>query len=125
MTLLALALLTMALLTTYYELQASIRATEAEAEVRAAASALLRGRPRLWLLDRDGVINEDVGAPGVIRAEELRLIPGSAGAVRRLRLSGVWHGTLLYSTVLYCTLLYSALLYSAATLQPCARSCVA
>ena len=70
------------------ELQASIRAADAEAEARAAASALLRGRPRLWLVGRDGVINEEVGAPGVLEAEELRLIPGSAGAVRRLRLSG-------------------------------------
>ena len=70
------------------ELQASIRAADAEAEARAAASALLRGRPRLWLVGRDGVISEEVGAPGVLEAEELRLIPGSAGAVRRLRLSG-------------------------------------
>ena len=70
------------------ELQVSIRAADAEAEARAAASALLRGRPRLWLVGRDGVINEEVGAPGVLEAEELRLIPGSAGAVRRLRPSG-------------------------------------
>ena len=61
---LAMAPLTIALLlTTYCELQASILKAEAEAEARAAASALLRARPRLWLLDRDGVINEDVGAP--------------------------------------------------------------
>ena len=70
------------------ELQASIRAADAEAEARAAASALLRGRPRLWLVGQDGIISEEVGAPGVLEAEELRLIPGSAGAVRRLRLSG-------------------------------------
>ena len=49
---------------------------------------LLTRRPKLWLLDRDGCINEDVGAPGVLRADELSLIPGSAGAVRRLRLAG-------------------------------------
>ena len=49
---------------------------------------LLTRRPKLWLVDRDGCINEDVGAPGVLRADELSLIPGSAGAVRRLRLAG-------------------------------------
>ena len=66
------------------ELEASIRAGEA----RTTASALLKARPKLWLLDRDGCINEDVGSPGVVCAADLRLIPGSAGAVRRLRLSG-------------------------------------
>ena len=65
------------------ELDASIRS-----DGRAAASPLLRARPKLWLLDRDGCINEDVGAPGVLRTDALRLIPGAAGAVRRLRLSG-------------------------------------
>ena len=44
-------------------------------------------KPKLWLLDRDGVINADVGAPGVIRRDDLSLIPGSAGAIRRLRLA--------------------------------------
>ena len=43
---------------------------------------------RLFLLDRDGCINRDVGAPGVVDVANLSLIPGSAGAVRRLRLSG-------------------------------------
>ena len=66
------------------ELEASIRGTEA----RAAARALLKARPALWLLDRDGCINEDIGSPGVVRAADLRPIPGSAEAVRRLRLSG-------------------------------------
>ncbi|EOD12243.1 hypothetical protein EMIHUDRAFT_247557 [Emiliania huxleyi CCMP1516] len=43
-------------------------------------------RPKLWLLDRDGCINADVGSPGVVRREDLHLIPGSAGAITRLRL---------------------------------------
>ena len=51
-------------------------------------SGLPPTRPMLWLLDRDGCINEDVGAPGVVSIGDLRLIPGSAGAVRRLRLAG-------------------------------------
>ena len=41
--------------------------------------------PRLVLLDRDGVINEDVGAPGVVDVADLRLIPGAAAALGRLR----------------------------------------
>jgi D-glycero-D-manno-heptose 1,7-bisphosphate phosphatase len=53
---------------------------------RAAASpTTLTVRPKLVLLDRDGCINEDVGAPGVLRATDLRLIPGAAGAMRQLR----------------------------------------
>ena len=35
---------------------------------------------------------QDLGPPGVLTPEELRLIPGSAGAVRRLRLSGTHCG---------------------------------
>lgn len=59
------------------------------AEGRAASKPnVLKARPKLWLLDRDGCINEDVGAPGVVRTDDLRIIPGSAGALRRLRLSG-------------------------------------
>jgi len=52
-----------------------------------AGAVTLSVRPKLWLLDRDGCINHDVGAPGVICQENLLLIPGSAGAIRRLRLS--------------------------------------
>ena len=65
------------------ELDASIRGEAAGV----AARGILSARPKLWLLDRDGCINEDVGAPGVVCASDLRLIPGAAGAVRRLRLS--------------------------------------
>ena len=50
--------------------------------------ALPARQPKLWLLDRDGCINQDVGAPGVVRVDDLALIPGSAGAIRRLRLMG-------------------------------------
>ena len=70
------------------ELDAAIRTEGRAAEGRAAASPLLKARPKLFLLDRDGVINADVGAPGVTRVEDLAIIPGSAGALRRLRLSG-------------------------------------
>jgi D-glycero-D-manno-heptose 1,7-bisphosphate phosphatase len=41
---------------------------------------------RFVLIDRDGTINEEVGH--LSAAEDLRLIPGSAGAIRRLRASG-------------------------------------
>jgi D-glycero-D-manno-heptose 1,7-bisphosphate phosphatase len=38
---------------------------------------------RFVLLDRDGTINEEIGY--VLRPDELRLIPGAAGAIRDLR----------------------------------------
>lgn len=41
--------------------------------------------PRLVLLDRDGVLNEDVGAPGVLSPDALRLVPRAAAAVSALR----------------------------------------
>ncbi|KAL1499596.1 hypothetical protein AB1Y20_011795 [Prymnesium parvum] len=44
--------------------------------------------PRLFLLDRDGCINRDVGAPGVLTPEALHLLPGAAGAIRRIRAAG-------------------------------------
>lgn len=68
--------------------EAAVAELEANARAGALEHPLLKARPKLWLLDRDGCINEDVGAPGVTRADDLRLIPGSAGAVRRLRLAG-------------------------------------
>jgi len=40
-------------------------------------------RRRFVLLDRDGTINEEVGH--LADPDELRLIPGSADAIRRLR----------------------------------------
>ncbi|MEM9598902.1 MAG: HAD-IIIA family hydrolase, partial [Acidobacteriota bacterium] len=44
-------------------------------------------RADLVLLDRDGVLNEDV--PWLSRPEDLRLIPGSARGVRRLNEAGI------------------------------------
>mmetsp|Transcript_50970 Transcript_50970/g.75628 ORF Transcript_50970/g.75628 Transcript_50970/m.75628 type:complete len:250 (-) Transcript_50970:489-1238(-) len=44
--------------------------------------------PRLILLDRDGVINEDVGAPGVVDPNQLRLTSGAGRAIGRLRRRG-------------------------------------
>ena len=46
--------------------------------------------PRPWtvLLDRDGVLNEDVGSPGVVREEQFTLLPGVADAVKALKKDG-------------------------------------
>jgi D-glycero-D-manno-heptose 1,7-bisphosphate phosphatase len=44
-------------------------------------------RPRFVLLDRDGTINEEVGHLSDVA--DLRLIPGSADAIRRLRALGL------------------------------------
>lgn len=46
-------------------------------------------RPRcLVLIDRDGVINEDVGSPGVLALHDLHLISGAANAIAELKISG-------------------------------------
>lgn len=44
--------------------------------------------PKLVMLDRDGVINEDVGYPGVICKEDFQLTPGAATAIGKLKRSG-------------------------------------
>ena len=44
--------------------------------------------PRLVLLDRDGVVNEDVGAPGVIDPRQLQLTPNAGKSIARLRRRG-------------------------------------
>ena len=46
--------------------------------------------PRPWtvLLDRDGVLNRDVGSPGVVREEQFSLLPGVADAVKALKEDG-------------------------------------
>ena len=46
--------------------------------------------PRPWtvLLDRDDVLNKDVGSPGVVRAEQFELLPGVSAAVRALKEDG-------------------------------------
>ena len=42
----------------------------------------------LVLVDRDGVVNEDVGAPGVLHSSQLELTPGAGLALGRLRRAG-------------------------------------
>ena len=44
--------------------------------------------PAVWLLDRDGVINRDVGHPGVLQPGACSLVPGSAAAIARLNAAG-------------------------------------
>ena len=44
--------------------------------------------PRLVLLDRDGVVNEDVGSPGVLDSKQLHLTPGAGMAIGRVRRGG-------------------------------------
>lgn len=44
--------------------------------------------PALVMLDRDGVINHDVGSPGVVRGDQFRLTPGAARAIGSLKRSG-------------------------------------
>ena len=53
---------------------------------RGEAPVSLRGR--LVLLDRDGVVNVDVGSPGVTSAEDFRLEKGAAAALAKLKLAG-------------------------------------
>jgi D-glycero-D-manno-heptose 1,7-bisphosphate phosphatase len=43
---------------------------------------------KLVLLDRDGVINQDVGSPGVTRPEQLALTPNAGSAMLALRNAG-------------------------------------
>mmetsp|Transcript_36328 Transcript_36328/g.73900 ORF Transcript_36328/g.73900 Transcript_36328/m.73900 type:complete len:233 (+) Transcript_36328:193-891(+) len=45
--------------------------------------------PHLVLLDRDGVVNEDVGSPGVLDSKQLQLTPGAGMAIGRVRRRGV------------------------------------
>jgi D-glycero-D-manno-heptose 1,7-bisphosphate phosphatase len=47
-----------------------------------------RATPKLVLVDRDGVINEDVGAPGVLDASRLELTTGAGFALGCLRRAG-------------------------------------
>jgi len=44
--------------------------------------------PSLILVDRDGVVNEDVGAPGVLHSSQLILTPGAGRALGRLQRAG-------------------------------------
>lgn len=54
----------------------------------AGMSSSWKTLPRLVLLDLDGVINQDVGALGVISASKLKLTPGAADAIADLRQAG-------------------------------------
>mmetsp|Transcript_34236 Transcript_34236/g.97057 ORF Transcript_34236/g.97057 Transcript_34236/m.97057 type:complete len:641 (+) Transcript_34236:160-2082(+) len=58
--------------------------TELEAISRGKALQL----PFLVCIDRDGVINEDIGAPGVTRVEDFHLVPGAAKAIAALNKAG-------------------------------------
>lgn len=44
--------------------------------------------PKLVMLDRDGVINQDVGSPGVVHREQFELTPGAANAIGTLKRKG-------------------------------------
>ena len=44
---------------------------------------------RLFCLDRDGVINKDVGVPGVVDVDDFELLPEAARAIRSLNDAGV------------------------------------
>ena len=46
------------------------------------------------LLDRDGVINEDVGPPGVLHKDEVKLIDGAAMSIHKLVEAG-WRVSLV------------------------------
>lgn len=52
------------------------------------ALALVPTRNKLVLLDRDGVINEDVGSPGVLRKSQLVLTPHAGDAIGLLKRCG-------------------------------------
>jgi len=56
--------------------------------IAASASASASPHERLVLLDRDGTLNVDVGAPGVTDLAQLELIPGAAVAVGELKRAG-------------------------------------
>lgn len=63
----------------------------AEGELQSALLArpdALPATAAAFLLDRDGVLNEDVGHPGVLQPDKLRLLPGAARALSLLRRRG-------------------------------------
>lgn len=57
-------------------------ASRAPRRPRAAPSE--KEQLQLFCLDRDGVINRDVGVPGVTNVDDFELIPGAARAIRAL-----------------------------------------
>jgi histidinol-phosphate phosphatase family protein len=56
--------------------------------VASFSPTLLRDVPKLVLLDLDGVVNEDVGAPGVVSISQFKLTENAATAIGRLRRQG-------------------------------------
>jgi D-glycero-D-manno-heptose 1,7-bisphosphate phosphatase len=57
--------------------------------IPASATAPTRNLPiKLILLDRDGVINEDVGSPGVTHPQQLQLTPQAGTAIGNLKRAG-------------------------------------
>ena len=62
--------------------EADLRAGSVEALNRAHA------RPALFL-DCDGVLNYERGDPGVVSPDEVKLIPGAGGALKRARAAGL------------------------------------
>jgi D-glycero-D-manno-heptose 1,7-bisphosphate phosphatase len=51
-------------------------------------STVLGKLPKLILIDRDGVVNEDVGSPGVVQSSQLKLTEGAGVALGRLKRAG-------------------------------------
>ncbi|CEF97932.1 HAD-superfamily hydrolase,subfamily IIIA [Ostreococcus tauri] len=65
--------------------RASTPSRAARTRARATTTTTTTRRPpRLVLLDRDGVINVDVGAPGVTDVKDFRLVRNAARAIRAL-----------------------------------------
>jgi len=62
------------------------RTLQTKATIDPSATSCSTHRGRLVLLD--GVINEDVGSPGVLSVDTFTLIPGAAAAIARLKLAG-------------------------------------
>jgi mannose-1-phosphate guanylyltransferase/phosphomannomutase len=62
-------------------------AEEAIASGKVAALNIRNKRPAIFF-DCDGVLNEEPGDPGVIRPDDIRLIPGAGGAVCTARTAG-------------------------------------
>ena len=56
---------------------------------RVGTRAVAAAAPTLFCIDRDGVINVDVGAPGVIDVRDFVLLPRAAMAVKMLNDAGV------------------------------------
>jgi histidinol-phosphate phosphatase family protein len=54
---------------------------------RVEAMRRIHRRPAIFF-DCDGVLNEEPGDPGVMRADEVKLLPGAGAAVRRAREAG-------------------------------------